>query len=277
MAGRAGSTRALCGQAATPEVRRTVPDHRPAGQLVLQATRTAANDFRLAGLADLHRLLARGRRSRGPSVLDRHDGDLIGRLVEDIHDDHPAPRAKDESVHRPSVVQGGTDQRELRQCRNRVFEPSQRVGRQAARPDHPRQVGRSRGRDDHTGQVSEILEGRPGACRCLRPSRLGSPECAWNGVEELGHVASVRVGLVECRRQQRPGDRSRVRVGAVREALKLHRTFIVEHDVHPFDRLCHFPTIHRTAQLVQPRCPPATARAQAEVRGAQSVREQSPL
>lgn len=175
----------------------------------------------------------RGRVGRSCVLHRDGDDDPVSVLVEDVDEQHRAPRAEDELEALPASGEFGTQPGELLQAFEDVPYTLPGVARQRVCSDERVQVSAGRSSQLDLRHVLQLVE-RDGVSRCgLRDAQLCAVEGTIDPVEQRGNVRRVGIEIIDAAAEQRPGERALVDVDTCGEPGELGGVLAVQGDVEP--------------------------------------------
>jgi hypothetical protein len=154
----------------------------------------------------------------------------------------PPPGAKEKAEAFPPSAQGWSYQREALQDAQRMDDPLAGVGGQAVRADEPVEVFDGDARELDASHGLQLVQRDRLAGLRLPVPELGALVRSGDAVQQLRDVTRVRVGVIECTREQGTSNRPGLDVHAIRETSELLRLLVLESDVQPL----HTEIVHET-------------------------------
>lgn len=181
--------------------------------------------------------------------MHRHNEDSIRSLVVAVEQQHPRPRAEDESSQCPPSPQ-------FRACEGKGFKHPQRADDPT--PGVSRKIEplpglihiplRLRG-DDYLCHSAQLVERNTFPTLGLGEPLLSPPPSAGNRVENLRYATGIRIRFVQGSREEGPSQGSLLHMGPLRKPRELVGVTFVQGHVDPLGVSGHEPSI---AQIYTP-------------------------
>ncbi len=180
--------------------------------------------------------------------MDGHDDDAVVSLDVLVDDQHPPPRPEEEPHCRPPAAQLGAKLGELLESAQQASDTSACVRRKAQRDDETVEILGGGSRQLDASHALELIQ-----LDRLAPTRLLSPQrCALVGtidpIEQQHDIGWIWIGVIDCARQQRSGERALIDVDTTRQPRQLRRVLVIERDVQP--SRCHTGMLHAATRRV---------------------------
>lgn len=164
--------------------------------------------------------------------MHRHDVDPVGSLVIAVEQDHPRPRAEDESSRRPPSSQFWTRKRKRFENPQRTDDPAPGVAGKVKRRDRLIYIPLRSRADDYLRHSAQLVERSAFSAHRLGESLLSALPGAGDCVKDLRNAIGIRISIVQRRREKRPRQSSLLHVSPLGELRELASVSFIQRDVY---------------------------------------------